>query len=241
MKIRNLKIVSIIVGGVLLAGTSTIAFFGEKLEKKYINHKIEKGNASYSDVLDSVAQETTIDDILRPTNYKDIISGYQKYRDAGDYEKASKYLSELTKRTLLASICEYEQIEMENVKSFETWIDVEAPKDGKANLCAKCSICFEKEEIEQTSGNIVTSRLVEISTSYNLKDQLFDMAYNIAFLNQEIVSCSGVELSQEDKLKQLDNIYLSLERFLVTKEIKLATFSSETLRTSYDLGKSRSL
>lgn len=236
MSVKKLKVVAIVSGAVILVTSATTAIFGNKLEKRYIQHKIKKEGASYSDVLDAVAEKTTIDDILRPTSYKEILNNYHQFREAEDYENARKYLAALTHLTLEASICEYEGIEMCNVREFESWLDVKK-NDGEVGISAKCSITYDKEETEQLAGNVVINKVVEVSTTYNLEGQLFDMAYNIAMLKHLIVAGSQENLTEEDKLDQLDDAYLDLESFLATTEIKHALFDEETLKNSYSLKK----
>lgn len=236
MATKKLKVGAIITGFVIAGTSASYALFSNKLEKNYIEHKIKKEGTSYSDVLDSVADKTTVDDILRPTSYKDILANYEYFRSAGDYEMARQYLAALTRLTLQATICEYEGIEMENVKDFSTWLDVER-KDGKVGIEAKCAITFDREEVEQLEGNIVNSQIVETSTTYNLEGQLFDMAYNIAMLRKLIIAGTDENLSEEAKMQQLDDAYLSLTSFLATTEIRHKLFDEETLKNSYSLRK----
>lgn len=236
MAVKKLKVGAIITGFVLVGSSVSYALFNNKFERSYIEHKIEKEGTSYSDVLDSVADKTTIDDILRPTSYKDVINNYEYFRNKEEYDNASKYLAALTSLTLEAAICEYEGIEMANVTGFKTWLDVKR-NDGKVDIDAKCFISFNKEELEQSAGNVVTSQMVQTSTTYNLKGQLFDMAYNIAMLRQLIVAGSEENLTQEAKLEQLDEAYIALKGFLATTEVRHALLDEETLKNSYSIKK----
>ena len=233
-------VVGVLAGGIVLT-------CGNLATKFVIDYKLSS-TASYTDILNSVAPYTNLDEILLSSYYDGLDREYLKAYKERNYEDAKHNLMLLYEATLEASICNYEGIEFSNVENFGVWIEADNMIDEHTELVAKCFIEYDKVHNKIDENSVVTSRVIKTSTSYILEDQLYNMAYNyvmlrndLPFINREVVEkdvCRYIDsYSNDEKFRDLDQLYISLKRFLLTEDVQVSKFNPEKLKTSYQLKK----
>lgn len=237
--------------GVLVGGFTLYELKGDNVARWYVNKKIGT-DKTYTEIMDSVSSLTKMDELLTPVNYEAMDYAYRDARTKGEYDAARYNLALLYDSTIKAAICNYEDIELANLQNFEVWLEADKSDSGKTGLKAKCAIEYEKKVSEQTVGNVINNKIVKVTTSYELKGQLYDMVYNYEMLknnypfeSKEVSADEAFTLSKTDvvseKYSDLDSDYLALERFLLSEDVKTALFTKEKLTTDFELKKIRTL
>ena len=240
-------VAALVVGG----GFALSQWKGDNVARWYVNKQIG-ADKTYTDVMDSVSSLTKMDELLTPVNYKAMDAAYRDARVKGEYDAARYDLALLYDYTIKAAICNYEGIELTDLRNFEVWLEADKSNAGKTGLKAKCAIEFEKKVSEQTAGNVINNKIVKVTTSYELCGHLYDMVYNYVMLknnypfqNKEVSADEAFTLSKTDavseKYSDLDSDYLALERFLLTEDVETPFYSDEKLTTNFELKKVRAL
>ena len=131
---------------------------GRKYNEDDVDNII-KAEDSFDRVLDSVSENSQIDENLTEFGYKEMLNDYVEARKNG-LTSTSDPLEKLGYAILKSSICELLQINVNDIKDFEIRTEKKHSFDGDYTY-AYCDLSYYQDHSEIVNGNIeVNSRRV---------------------------------------------------------------------------------
>ena len=223
---KNMKYFKATIATLLASGTVYSMVLMSGCGRKYNEDDVDniiKAEDSFDRVLDSVSENSQIDENLTEFGYKEMLNDYVEARKNG-LTSTSDPLEKLGYAILKSSTCELLQINVNDIKDFEIRTEKKHSFDGDYTY-AYCDLSYYQDHSEIVNGNIeVNSRRV-IERTYELKDEARDMGINYTIAKEKKV---GIEQSE-------DKIFKAYQRFLLTSgKVDNSVFGGKEISFDYD-------
>ena len=157
-------------------------------------------DTSFTEVLDSVADETQLDENLEILGYQEDLESYSEARSKVDIEECNTALAKLGKKLIEASVCDHLGINIDDVVDFKYY----AIED--MHYTPNCIIKYYKTTTGKATGDIDIKDRKLVEEKYYLGEEASDLAFNTYH----------AYMGHQDREEDLDEIFKAYQRYLLT-------------------------
>ena len=157
-------------------------------------------DTSFNEVLDSVADETQLDENLEMLGYQEDLEKYSEARSKIDIEECNDALAKLGKKLIEASVCDHLGINIDDVVDFKYY----AIED--MNYTPNCIIEYYKTTTGKETGDIDIDDRELVKEKYYLGEEASDLVINTYHAYME----------HQYREQEIDKIFKAYQRYLLT-------------------------
>lgn len=157
-------------------------------------------DTSFTEVLDSVADATQLDENLEMLGYQEDLEKYSEARSKIDIEECNDALAKLGKKLIEASVCDHLGINIDDVVDFKYY----AIED--MNYTPNCIIEYYKTTTGKETGDIDIDDRELVKEKYYLGEEASDLVINTYHAYME----------HQYREQEIDKIFEAYQRYLLT-------------------------
>lgn len=157
-------------------------------------------DTSFNEVLDSVADETQLDENLEKLDYQEDLENYSEARSKIEIEECNDALAKLGKKLIEASVCDHLGINIDDVVDFKYY----AIED--MYYTPNCIIKYYKTTTGKATGNIDINDRELVEEKYYLGEEASDLAFN----------AYHAYMGHQEREQEIDRIFKAYQRYLLT-------------------------
>lgn len=157
-------------------------------------------DTSFNEVLDSVADETQLDENLEKLDYQEDLENYSEARSKIEIEECNDALAKLGKKLIEASVCDHLGINIDDVVDFKYY----AIED--MYYTPNCIIKYYKTTTGKATGDIDINDRELVEEKYYLGEEASDLAFN----------AYHAYMGHQEREQEIDRIFKAYQRYLLT-------------------------